>query len=63
MIHIAAISQIRLTRDGLTYYRRRRAEGSVSWRRSGASKRRISDAIFHGARDTIGPTQLRAVRA
>lgn len=27
MIHIAAISQIRLTSEGQTYYRRKRAEG------------------------------------
>ena len=37
MIHIAAISQIRLDTDGRVYYRRKRAEGKKPSKRSGAS--------------------------
>ena len=37
MIHIAAISQIRLETDGRDYYRRKRAEGKKPSRPSGAS--------------------------
>ena len=47
MIHIAAISQIRLTSDGQTYYRRKRAEGKRPLEAIWCLKRRISDAIFH----------------
>jgi hypothetical protein len=35
MIHIVAISQIRLETEGRAYYRRKRG-GSSLWRRSGA---------------------------
>ena len=37
MIHIAAISQIRLDTDGQAYYRRKREEGKKPSRRSGVS--------------------------
>lgn len=46
MIHIAAISQIRLDTDGRTYYRRKRAEGKKSLEAIRCLKRRISDAIY-----------------
>ena len=46
MIHIAAISQIRLTSDGQAYYRRKRAEGKRPLEAIRCLKRRISDAIF-----------------
>jgi transposase len=46
MIHIAAISQIRLDTDGRTYYRRKRAEGKRPLEALRCLKRRISDAIF-----------------
>lgn len=46
MIHIAAISQIRLDTDGRTYYRRKRAEGKRPLEAIRCLKRRISDAIF-----------------
>ncbi len=46
MIHIAAISQIRLTSEGQTYYRRKRAEGKRPLEAIRCLKRRISDAIF-----------------
>lgn len=46
MIHIAAISQIRLDTDGRLYYRRKRAEGKNSVEALRCLKRRISDAIY-----------------
>ncbi|TPG17813.1 IS110 family transposase [Pedococcus bigeumensis] len=46
MIHIAAISQIRLDTDGRTYYRRKRADGKRPLEALRCLKRRISDAIF-----------------
>jgi transposase len=46
MIHIAAISQIRLDTDGRVYYRRKRAEGKKSLEAIRCLKRRISDAIY-----------------
>ena len=46
MIHIAAISQIRLDTDGRTYYRRKRAEGKRPLEAIRCLKRRISDAIY-----------------
>lgn len=61
MIHIAAISQIRLDTDGRAYYRRKRAEGKKPLEAIRCLKRRISDAIYrqllddaHGAAGT-GP--------
>src|SRR5215204_5836904 len=46
MIHIAAISQIRLDTDGRTYYRRKRADGKRPMEAIRCLKRRISDAIY-----------------
>jgi len=46
MIHIAAISQIRLDTDGRTYYRRKRSEGKKPLEAIRCLKRRISDAIY-----------------
>ena len=46
MIHIAAISQIRLDTDGRDYYRRKRAEGKKPLEAIRCLKRRISDAIY-----------------
>ena len=46
MIHIAAISQIRLDNDGRIYYRRKRAEGKKPLEAIRCLKRRISDAIY-----------------
>jgi transposase len=46
MIHIAAISQIRLDTEGRDYYRRKRAEGKKSLEAIRCLKRRISDAIY-----------------
>jgi hypothetical protein len=46
MIHIAAISQIRLDTEGRDYYRRKRAEGKKPLEAIRCLKRRISDAIY-----------------
>ncbi len=46
MIHIAAVTQIRLDTDGRTYYRRKRAEGKKPMEAMRCLKRRISDAIY-----------------
>jgi hypothetical protein len=46
MIHIAAISQIRLDTDGRAYYRRKRAEGKKPLETIRCLKRRTSDAIY-----------------
>ena len=46
MIHIAAMSQIRLDTEGRVYYRRTRAEGKKSLEAIRCLKRRISDAIY-----------------
>ncbi|WP_426567196.1 transposase [Angustibacter sp. McL0619] len=46
MIHIAAISQLRLDTDGRAYYRRKRAEGKKSLEAIRCLKRRLSDAIY-----------------
>jgi hypothetical protein len=46
MIHIAAISQIRVDSEGRAYYRRKRAEGKKPMEAVRCLKRRISDAIY-----------------
>jgi transposase len=46
VIHIAAITQLRLDTDGRTYYRRKRTEGKKPLEAIRCLKRRISDAIF-----------------
>lgn len=46
MIHIAAISQIRLETEGRAYYRRKRSEGKKPMEALRCLKRRISDAIY-----------------
>jgi hypothetical protein len=46
MIHIAAVTQIRLDTDGRAYYRRKRAEGKRPLEAMRCLKRRISDAIY-----------------
>jgi len=62
MIHIAAISQLRLDTDGRAYYRRKRAEGKKPLEAIRCLKRRISDAIYrqlvadaHAAAAAEGP--------
>jgi transposase len=46
MIHIAAVTQLRLDTDGRTYYRRKRAEGKKSLEALRCLKRKISDVIY-----------------
>ena len=46
MIHIAAISQIRLDTQGRAYYRRKHAAGKTKLEALRCLKRRISDAIY-----------------
>ncbi len=46
MIHIAAVTQLRLDTEGRAYYRRKRAEGKKPLEAMRRLKRRISDAIY-----------------
>jgi transposase len=46
MIHIAAVTQLRLDTDGRVYYRRKRAAGKKPMEAMRCLKRRISDAIY-----------------
>jgi hypothetical protein len=46
MIHIAAISQIRLDTPGRAYYRRKRSAGKTKLEALRCLKRRISDALY-----------------
>ena len=46
MIHIAAVTQLRLDTDGRDYYRRKRAAGKKPKEAIRCLKRRISDAIY-----------------
>ena len=46
MIHIAAISQIRLDTEGRTYYRRKLGAGKTTLEALRCLKRRISDALY-----------------
>jgi hypothetical protein len=46
MIHIAAISQIRLDTEGRAYYRRKLAAGKTQLEALRCLKRRISDALY-----------------
>jgi transposase len=60
MIHIAAISQIRLDTDGRTYYRRKRADGKRPMEAIRCLKRSISDAIFRQLVTDAGPERVNA---
>lgn len=46
VIHIAAITQLRIDTDGRTYFRRKRAEGKKPLEALRCLKRRISDTIY-----------------
>jgi transposase len=46
MIHIAAVTQMRLDTEGRTYYRRKRAAGKKPMEALRCLKRRISDAVY-----------------
>ncbi len=60
MIHIAAISQIRLDTDGRAYYRRKRTEGKKPLEAIRCLKRRISDAIYRQLLTDAAQTLARA---
>ncbi len=46
MIHIAAVTQLRLDTEGRAYYRRKRTEGKKPLEALRCLKRRVSDAIY-----------------
>lgn len=46
MIHIAAVTQLRLDTEGRAYYQRKRASGKKPAEALRCLKRRISDAIY-----------------
>jgi len=46
MIHIAAVTQIRLDTEGRAYYRRKRADGKNSLEAIRCLKRRIADVVY-----------------
>ena len=66
MIHIAAVTQIRLDTDGRAYYRRKRTEGKRPLEAMRCLKRSIFDAIYRqllaDARLAAGP-DIRAPKA
>jgi transposase len=57
MIHIAAVTQLRLDTPGRVYYRRKRAEGKKPMEAMRCLKRRISDAVY---RQLVGDAQDQA---
>jgi len=57
MIHIAAVTQLRLDTEGRAYYRRKRAEGKKPLEALRSLKRRISDAIY---RQLLADAQIAA---
>ena len=63
VIHIAAISQLRVDSEGRTYYRRKRAEGEKPLEALRCLKRRISDAIYRQLVADAAAAQLDGVNA
>ena len=60
MIHIAAVTQLRLDTDGRAYYRRKRADGKKPMEAMRCLKRRISDAVY---RQLVADAQRAALTA
>ena len=60
MIHIAAVTQLRLDTEGRTYYRRKRADGKKPLEAMRCLKGRISDAIY---RQLLADAQRAALAA
>ena len=58
MIHIAAVTQLRLDTEGRDYYRRKRAAGKKPKEAIRCLKRRISDAIY---KQLVADAQLEAI--
>ena len=63
MIHIAAVTQLRLDTEGRAYYRRKRAEGKKPMEAMRCLKRRISDSIYRQLLDDAHPTADRGAGA
>ena len=59
VIHIAAVTQLRLDTDGRAYYRRKRAEGKKPLEAMRCLKRRISDALY---RQLVADAEATAVQ-
>ena len=55
VLHIAAITQLRLDTDGRRYYRRKRAEGKTKKEALRCLKRRLSDVVY---RQLVADSQL-----
>ena len=62
MIHIAAVTQIRLDTEGRAYYRRKRADGKKPMEAMRCLKRRISDAIYRQLLADAHPRQQARTR-
>jgi transposase len=60
MLHIAAVTQLRLDTEGRTYYRRKRAAGKKPMEAMRCLKRRISDAVY---RQLVADAQRAAFEA
>jgi len=60
VIHIAAVTQLRLNTEGRAYYRRKRAEGKKPMEAMRCLKRRISDALY---RQLVADTAAQASEA
>ena len=60
MIHIAAVTQLRLDTEGRAYYRRKRADGKKPMEAMRCLKRRISDAVY---RQLVADAQRAALTA
>ena len=63
VIHIAAVTQLRLNTDGRVYYRRKRAEGKKPMEAMRCLKRRISDALYRQLLADAAAAQVHAVEA
>ena len=63
MIHIAAVTQLRLDTPGRVYYRRKRAEGKKPLEAMRCLKRRISDAIYRQLVTDAASAQVERTKA
>jgi transposase len=63
VIHIAAVTQLRLNTDGRTYYRRKRTESKKPLEALRCLKRRISDALYRQLVADAAATPIQGVQA
>ena len=63
VIHIAAVTQLRLNTDGRAYYRRKRAEGKKPLEAMRCLKRRISDALYRQLVTDAAAAQVERTKA